>query len=273
MTHILFLDESFARKTNYAGYGGFCVDASALPALATGLAQLKKTHSLPDHVEMKWSIGSEHPMSIWKPELRHEFYAQAIRIMSENHATVMCGVVALEQTYGLKDHDWSQHQAETWAKHQLLRLVAERFETPYLKLAGSNGLIVCDLFRGPSEPKLIDQFSQDLRYGTSRVSFNSIVSVPLMTSSARSPHLQFADLVVGIVVQTLAGSTRAKRLFDSVAHMMLRHPDANGWDVPYAVIHYGLKLFPDTFTAPEIFASLNETYRAYATGLVEIDPT
>ncbi len=88
-----------------------------------------------------------------------------------------------------------------------------------------------------------------------------------MTSSKHSPHLQFADIVVGIVVQALAGSKRAIGLFDDVAHLMLQHPKAQAWTPSYAIINYGLKPFPDGFTVSHAFTSLNEKFLASAGGL------
>ncbi len=177
--HVLFLDESSAEKANYAGYGGYSVDAAALKDLTAALSAIKQADHIPDDREVKWSLGRHRLPAGWNQERHHSLCAAMLQALADHGATVFCSVAALDLCYGPKDYHWSAHKTVMWARHQLLRFVAERFETPYLDSASSTGLIVCDQFSGEGERTLIDRFAHDLRFGTDRLSFDRVVSVPL----------------------------------------------------------------------------------------------
>jgi hypothetical protein len=264
---LLFLDDSFIRNSWFFGYGGFCIDSSAIRSLSNELAELKSRHGLPLSVELKWSPGPHHFLRARFVGVRHELYRSAINILSNHDAKIICAVHALRECYGVRLHGWSQARATQWAAKQQLRFIAERFDRPYLAGHNSEGIIVCDQFGSRDEESIVtSQFSADMLVGTEFSKMERITHVPLMTESKHSPALQLADIVVGAVTSALAGGRYGIALFDEIAPLFLWNPHERAVDfasmLSAAVIGYGLKLFPKSIErqSAQIFKNVDLFY-------------
>ena len=246
---VLFLDDSATKDSWHAGYGGFCLDADALPALTRDLQELKKSFGLPSGGEIKWSPDKSHYLRIKFTGVRHELYKAVIDLLGPRDARVICAVHALKECYGVALHGWSRNKATRWAIRQQLRFIAERYERPYLTSLSQDGLIICDEYDSKTEQDMsAQQFAFDMVFGTKYEIFEHIPHLPLIALSQFSAPLQIADVVVGVVTSAVGGGRYGIALFDSVARHFLWNPHAgsSGFSsmVSAAILGFGLKVFP-----------------------------
>jgi hypothetical protein len=179
-------------------------------------------------------------------------WREAIRILNDHNATIICAVHDLNNCYGVTLYDWDFERTRLWATKEQLKFIAERFERPYLSTCVEYGLVIADhygSFKG--QTSIIEQVSYDILGGTRYRQFEKLCMLPVTTVSRYCPLLQMADIVVGIVVASLANSSYGLNLFEDVAKLFLRDPHE---DVTYspstfsdAVLGFGLTLFPPSF--------------------------
>jgi len=246
---ILFLDDSATKESWHVGYGGFCIDADALPALTSDVQDLKKRFGLPSGVEIKWSPDKSHYLRAKFTGVRHDLYKAVVQLLGKHNARVICAVHALKECYGVALHGWSRNRATQWAVRQQLRFIAERYERPYLASMPQSGIIVCDEGDSKTEEHMAaQQFSFDMVFGTDYENFDHIAHLPLIGISTFSAPLQIADVVVGAVTSAVGGGRYGVALFDEVARHFLWNPHlgSTGFSslVSAAVVGFGLKVFP-----------------------------
>jgi hypothetical protein len=246
---ILFLDDSATKDSWHVGYGGFCIDADALPALTRDLQELKKRFALPAGVEIKWSPDKTHYLRTKFTGVRHELNKAVIELVGQHDARVICAVHALKECYGVALHGWNRNRATNWAVRQQVRFIAERYERPYLTSLSQEGLIICDEYDSKTEQHMAaQQFAFDMVFGTPYETFEHVAHLPLITLSKFSAPLQIADVVIGVVTSAVGGGRYGVALFDDVARHFLWNPHegSSGFRsmVSAAVLGFGLKVFP-----------------------------
>jgi hypothetical protein len=252
---VLFLDDSYVKRNSYLGYGGFCIAGDLIRDLDAALLKVKHKHGVPGRVELKWSPPPQHFLRTKFKGVRQELYWDIIETLARFNARVLCAVHGLDQCYGVRIHGWSTERASIWAAKQQLKFLAERFETNDLLVYDAHGLIISDRYGDrDGEEDLIKDFSFDMILGTEYNDLDRIALPPLMADSRHTNLIQAADLVTGVIVATLGGSKHGAALFEDVARLFAFHPHhgAVGFATmfSYAVLGYGLKLFPSAFSPP-----------------------
>jgi len=261
--HLLFLDDSFLKQSWHLGYAGFAINASALRAMSTELADLKEDVGLPLSAELKWSPPPDHAIRTSLRGSRHDLYCRARAILHRHGARVLCAIHALRECYGVTLHHWGRDRAVRWAAQQQLRYLAERFATPFLSTAADEGLVICDHYSSRTDDaRATDSFRADLAQGTDYATFERIPHVILMADSKHSPAIQLADVVVGIATSALAGNTYGRKLFPHLAPLRLSNPSTIAGSPSTATVGYGFKVFPPSAmgSARILFKELDETY-------------
>jgi len=251
--HILFLDDSYNKQQKYLGHGGFCIQDSQIGQLTKEIEALKKSYGIPLDVELKWSPAPSHYLNTKFAGSRQRLYKDAIEILYNHNVNVICAIHSLKDCYAVKSYGWDSEQTRIWATKQQLKYISERFEKPYLSICGDCGLIIADEYGGGSERQssITEQVSWDISSGTRYRQFEKLSIHPLTTISKYCPPLQLADLVIGIVVSSTAGSNYALRLFEKVAKLFLVDPFERSilfaCTFSCAVLGFGLTLFPQDF--------------------------
>ena len=246
---ILYLDDSYRREERILGYGGYHVDGAAMRRIGDDVAALKNHYGIPPAVELKWAPPRDHFLRTRFTGRRHELYRDALAILERNGARVMCAVHFLNECYPLSLHGWTVDRTIRWAAKQQLKFLAERFQRPCLASGDDCGLIIVDEFGSrEGQEALIEGFSLHMLLGTEYETLDRIGALPLTTSSKRSPHVQLADIVTGVIVAALAGSRYGVDLFEHVARCFLYNPHEGSQGfaslLSTAVLGYGLKVFP-----------------------------
>jgi len=264
---VLFLDDSYHRSKKYLGYGGFVVDGSDVRAIANDVAELKRSWKIPERVELKWSPPPDHYLRTTFKGKREDLYREAIGLLADYSAQVIVAAHDLEECYGVKVHGWDFPRAKLWAAKQQFRYIAERFERPCLSQAADAGLVIADQYESKAgEVAIVRDAALVLAYGTEFQRFENVSIIPLVTISAFCPPIQLADLVVGIVVSTLAGSPYGAALFDDVAKLFLLNPHENAESFASmfsaAALGFGLIMFPRDFRSRgrEIMKGMDDSY-------------
>jgi hypothetical protein len=264
---IMYLDDSYRKEECILGYGGFHVNGSALRRIGDEVAALKQQYKIPLAVELKWAPPRDHYLRTRFEGVRHDLYRDALAILERNGAQIVCAVHFLNHCYGVSLHNWPMERAIPWAAKQQLKFLAERFQRPYLSSWDDCGLIIVDEFGSRAgQDAVIDGFSLNMLLGTEYETLDRIVSLPLIASSKRSPHLQLADITTGVIVAAFAGSRYGLDLFENVARCFFYNPHEGSLGfastVSSAVMGFGLKVFPSgcCVKAAPLFAELDQRY-------------
>lgn len=264
---ILFVDDCYREDEEYLGHGGFCVDEANLRTLANDFSKLKETYEIPDNVELKWSPPKRHYLRRNFEGSRQKLYRDAILLLHKYKVNIICAVHDLRECYGVKLHRWTIKRARLWVAKQQFRLLAERFERPYLQQSNDVGMIIADHYGDKKgETAIIEETNLAMIFGTRFQKFERICMLPLMARSKDCPFLQLADLIIGIVVCSLANSQYAISLFDDLALLFLKNPhkNASAFSSIYSasVLGFGLKLFPKNFrlVGTSLFGEIDDKY-------------
>jgi hypothetical protein len=246
---MLFLDDSYQRRAHYLGYGGFGVDVSEVGALVGDILSLKNEFGVPSWVDLKWSPSPRHFLRAEFTGNRQELNRRAINLLNEHNATIICAVHDLNECYGVTLYNWDFERTRLWATKQQFKFIAERFETPYLSSNDDNGMMFADHYSNVvGEKSLIKEASEHFKYGTGFRDFQKICMPPFTAAPRDCSPLQIADVVVGVVVSSLAGNRYGLELFEDVAKLFLRDPNEDAISfasiLSSAVLGIGLKLFP-----------------------------
>jgi len=275
LMRFLFLDDSYQKKSEYLGYGGFCIDGVNSRKMADDIQSLKKQFKIPNTVEIKWSPPKHHFLKTKFKGVRQELYRTALQILQKYNAKIICAVHSLGECYP-KMYNWKMKDILVWGAKAQLTYIAERFQSIYLECCNDWGIIIADEYgQREGEESIISNFSADMIIGTRYHQLEKICMIPLTTSSKYAAHLQLADVIVGIVVSSLSGSRYGIELFEDVAKMFLTNPYkksiAFGSTFSTAVLGYGLKLFPQKFqnSHMKIFEALDVKYIVTNEGLRE----
>jgi hypothetical protein len=273
---ILFLDDSFDQANGYLAYGGVAVSGEKVRDIHDAINAVKSDHGVPLAVELKWSPPPNHFLRAKKLKgSRHDLYKDVLGVLSQFDARVLCAVHSLNDTYGVKLHGWSSEDASIWAAKQQLKFLAERFETNDLERYDDQGLIISDRYGSRAgEADLIRNFSFDMIMGTEYNQLKRIQLPPLMADSKHTNLIQAADLVTGIIVATLRDSQYGVQLFEDVARLFVFNPHhgsvAFASTFSFAVLRYGLKLFPTGFRPKGLahFKPLDEKFVVTKEGIM-----
>jgi hypothetical protein len=75
---MLFLDDSFVRRTRFLGYGGYCVSGDVVRELDSALREVKSKHTVPGNVELKWSPAKDHFLRTKFTGIRENLYRDVL---------------------------------------------------------------------------------------------------------------------------------------------------------------------------------------------------
>ena len=272
---ILFLDDSYRKGKGYLGYGGYCLDGESVKPLASNLAELKRGYKIPKDVEIKWSPPKSHFLNTKFRGVRYDLYRDMLQLLGKHGARAICAVHSLNECYGKQLYNWKSEELLIWAAKEQFKFLAERFESIYLEGSSDCGIIISDEYgQRDKEDSLIQGFSSDMLFGTVYHRFQRICMIPLMSDSKYLPDLQFADVIIDIVVASLSESKYGLELFEDVAKLFITNPHKGslsfGSVFSSAVMGYGLKLFPAEFKREKekaLFEDLNEKYLVTNEGL------
>jgi len=266
---VLFLDDSYQsfNRNRYLGYGGFWLEADRIKELTRGILSLKDKHGIPPDVDLKWSPNPKHFLRTKFRGKRQNLYADAITLLNENEAKILCAVHHLDSCYGIRLYNWDFKRIRLWATKQQCKFIAERFETVCLSEDNQVGLIVVDHYSDiEGEVSLIKDIGIDFENGTEYCSFDGLCIAPLTATPQYCTPLQLADIVVGIIVSAITGNKYGLALFDDIAPMFVLNPqrDAISFASMFSagVLGWGLKLFPSGFAATgwSLFHDLDQRY-------------
>jgi hypothetical protein len=95
----LFLDDSYQKKSDYLGYGGFCIDGTNLRKMGDDIRALKKEFKIPESVEIKWSPPKKHFLRTRFKESRQDLYRAGVAILRSHDARIICAVHSLSECY------------------------------------------------------------------------------------------------------------------------------------------------------------------------------
>ena len=79
----LFLDDSYQKKSEYLGYGGFCIDGPNVRKMSDDIRLLKKEFKIPDSVEIKRSPPKDHFLNTKFKEQRRHLFKAALKVLKE----------------------------------------------------------------------------------------------------------------------------------------------------------------------------------------------
>ncbi len=261
---VLFLDDSYQKNSKLLGYGGFCVAGEKLRALSDSLADLKRDYRIPLKVELKWSRPPNHYLSKNFKGSFSSLTHDAIAILRKYDCKVLAAAHSLKECYGVKIHGWPIPQAIKWATKKQLGYLSERFDNNLLDPATDQGIIIIDNMPSrESESALIGSYSIDMMFGSEYSSFDRIALVPMLADSKHCTQIQLADLVIGILISAVSGSTYALQFLDDLAPIFIHDPGkkcTNYWSTwTSAVLGYGFVLFPQSLkkSAQSVFAQVD----------------
>ena len=264
---ILFLDDSYQRNKKFLGYGGFCIDELQTKNLIQEILDLKDHFNIPHEVELKWSPPPEHYLNTKFKGLRKDVYKDAIKLLHKLNVKIICAVHDLNDCYGVKLYHWDFERIRLWATTQQFKYIAERFEIPILSNSTDYGLIIADHFSSiAGEKSLIREANATLKEGTAFREFQKLCLPPFTADPKDCSPLQLADIIVGVIVASLAHNHFGLDLFEDVAIQFLLdpHEDATSFAsiMSTAVLGFGLTLFPSTFRhkGTEVFTELDKKY-------------
>jgi hypothetical protein len=256
------------------GLGGFIAEDSILRSIGDELKAVKVAAGLPADTELKWSPPPGHFLRDNFSGSREDLYRSAISILARSQAEVVCAVHFLNECHGVKLHGWPIQKAAAWASRHQLRYISERFQRPCLSRSNEWGLIVCDEAGARDEDEdRIEEFLVDLERGTPFEHLDRVVMAPIPAKSKFLPHLQFADLVVGIITGSIAGGKHARALFGEIGPLFLRQSlqDTSiiSSTLSGTVVGFGLKLFPTQLgnSVQPLFSELDRKYIVTQDGL------
>lgn len=265
---VLFLDDSYQtfKDNKCLGYGGFSLEADRIKELSKGISSLKASFGIPSDVVLKWSPPPKHFLRTEFAGKRHNLYSDAISLLAQNDAQVLCAVHHIDSCYGVRIYKWDFKKTRLWATKQQCKFIAERFETVCLS-DDEAGLIIADHYSDiEGEVSLVKEVGIDFENGTEYCSFEGLCVPPLTATPQHCSPLQLADIVIGIVVSALTGNKYGLELFESVAKQFILdpHKDADAFSSTFSggALGWGLKLFPSVFANQgwSVFRGLDERY-------------
>lgn len=275
---LLFLDDCYRKDKNYLGYGGFCIDAQHINAFCNDILKIKEHFGIPPLTELKWSPDRKHFLNTQFKGKRQDLYRQLLDLLNKYNASILCAVHDLNECYPVKHHGWDINKAILWATSQQSKFISERFEEPYLKVHDDIGLIVADHYSNKKEEASLSTESFiSTFYGGDYRKFKRICMNPLMAISTYFLPIQIADIVIGIVVCSLAGSIYAIEQFNSIGTLFVKNPYETitkfTTSLSDSSIGWGLKLFPRPFVVKgmELFEPIDAEYRYTEKGVIEAD--
>lgn len=264
---ILFIDDCYRNDKKYLGHGGFCIDATNVRTLVNDVSMLKKKYKMPYNIELKWSPDPGHYLRTNFEGDRQKLYKDAILLLHKYEASIICAVHDLKECYGIQLYGWDMKRSISWAAKQQFKFLAERFERPYLEKNNDVGIVIADHYSDKKgESAIIEEINLATIFGTEFQKFEKMCMIPIMTLSEYCPPVQLADLVVGIVVCSLANSRYALDIFDDIALLFLKDPHENALSFASiysnSVLGFGLKLFPLSFKPKGIslFQQIDKKY-------------
>jgi hypothetical protein len=273
---ICFLDDSHRRQESLLGLGGFFIDDSVVRAIGDGLKEVKMAHGIPTAIEIKWSPNPRHYLRTHFRGHRPTLYRDVLGLLRIFQARVLAVVHLLSDCHGIRLYNWSEERILSWAAHQQLKFVAERFQRPGLTSTDEYGVIICDQHHSRSEEEeVLRTFDFTLSRGTEFIALDRILMNPLMAPSITSPHIQIADVIIGVIVGALAGSGYALELLDILVPQFLWNPHERAvtfcCTYTSGVIGYGLKVFPlaSSHLAYSLLSPYNARYTITNEGLCE----
>jgi len=271
---VLFLDDSFQKKTKYLGYGGFCVGSDKLRSVNDALSTLKKNYKIPNHVELKWSCDPEHYLRTKFKGSMKDLIHNALNILQINDCKLLVAAHSLSDCYGYRIHQWTLPETIKWATREQLKYLSERFSLNLLEIDADNGIVIIDNMPSrESESYILRNYTFEMMFGTTYSSFDRISMVPLLANSKHCTHIQLADLVVGILISALSGSEFAKEFLQDLAPLFVQRPVkecvefSSTWTS--AVIGYGIVLFPKELkvVAKGLFNDIDKAFIAKKDGI------
>lgn len=274
---VLVIDDSYRKSNKYLGNGGFCIDINHYRSITDDLISIKTEFGIPEDIEIKWS--PRRNTFLWNFPRRRELYERIIDLIEKYNCTILCSVCDLKQCYGYALHDWSIDKSKLWATQLQLRYIIERFETPYLKQNEEQGIVICDNYSShEGDKELLKQVYEDIKSGTNYRDFHN-VCLTVTTISEYCFPLQIADVVTGIIVSSLDGSSFGLQHFERVAKCFLMNPHEGATSfasiLSGSVLGFGLKLFPDSFNVQgnKLFEGLDRKFIHTNDGLVTRNPS
>lgn len=266
---VLFLDDSYQKfnRNSLLGYGGYWLDAECIKPVTKGISDLKERYGIPPDVDLKWSPDRNHYLRTKFRGKRHNLYTDAITLLIENNARVLCAVHHLDSCYGVRLYNWDYKRTRLWATKQQCKFIAERFESVCLSESNQTGIIIADHYSDfEGETSLIKDIGIDFENGTTYCSFDGLCIPPLTATPQHCTPLQLADVIVGIIVSALTENRYGLALFEDVAKMFVLNPhkSATSFASTFSsgVLGWGLKLFPSSFasTGWYLFRDLDKRY-------------
>jgi len=269
---LLFIDDSRQKdqkdeRKEYIGCGGFCIDATEVNFLKEEFYSIREKFNIPIYVELKWSPDKDHFLNKEFQGNREKLFKEILLLLIKYDVSLLCAIHDIYECHGMKNYNWEINKAVLWATKEQFKYLAERFEKPYLEEKNDIGLIIADHYSNrKEESNIIRQSKFYINHGTEFYKFNRICLIPLTASSKDSPFIQIADLIIGIIVGSLANSKYALNLFNDISLLFLKKPHKDGIEfsdsISGSVLGFGLKLFPRNFIirGMNIFDQIDKKY-------------
>ena len=270
---ILFLDDSFQKKSAYFGYGGFCIEEKHINALTEDMCQIKNSYKIPNDVEMKWSPGPEHYLRKEFKGNRQELNIRLVSLLEKYSSTTLCAVTDFSQIYGKKYYNWNNDECKRWAIKESMKFIFERYENSFLEKVNDIGIVVIDSDNIATMSEGIGSIQKMILEGTKyQAKFKRVQVCPMIAMSKYCPPVQLADIIIGSTVSSLSANKYGIEIFNKVWQRILGKPiESNlisGACSAYK-LGYGLKLFPSVFKEKglEVFKNIDKQYVVSNSGI------
>lgn len=212
---LFFWDESEhtvkRSKVCHIALGCVVIDAEQLSSFSKQFEKIKLDAGLPKGEEVKWSPdpGKQPSLHAMKEKDRQELYMGLLSLLSKYKMEVLVVV-------GKPPVRPSQNEKRETKRRNITDAV-ERIQM-HLQQKRTTGLVFVDEESDNRSNKvLLGQVLKLQQDGTNFVLPELVAHPILITSSANSPALQFADLIVGVTRQMVGGYERyAKPLFNMI---------------------------------------------------------
>ncbi len=247
--NILFLDDSYARRSKYFGLGGFCLNANEIPALSADILKVRKKYRIPNNVEIKWSPPPDHFLRTKFPYSRSDLYKELIAALVKYNVRIICAIHGLKHCYGAKIHGWGIEKTSIWAASEQLKFLGERFQKTFLEPEDELGLILADKYSSRSgDNSILSSIALLIGNGTRFQRLDRIILPPVTVDSRYYLPIQVADTIIGAVVSYLSNGVYSDDLIRIMAPKFAynTYPGSISFSATFtgAVLGVGLKLFP-----------------------------